>query len=280
MSTVGLTSTDGERYAALRQALARLAPHDHLCLVYESEEEQFATIVPYFRNGLERHEKCVYVADEHTVEEVLQALRAHGIPVDQARQSGALEVVTQREAYLRHGYFDPESMIGYMHSAVVAAKAAGYAGLRGAGEMTWMLAGDPGAERLMEYEAKLNYFFPTHECVGICQYNRNRFSDELIRDVIRTHPLVIYGGLVCRNHYYSSAGRVSESGAHRPRGGTPVGKYPTARTGRGLATAQRGAFSYAGGAHSGRGVPLRRSATLANALHERGHSDDQRMSAE
>jgi len=36
----------------------------------------------------------------------------------------------------------------------------------------------------------------------LCQYNRQLFPSELILDVIRTHPMVIYRGVVCRNMYY------------------------------------------------------------------------------
>src|SRR5258708_19384671 len=36
----------------------------------------------------------------------------------------------------------------------------------------------------------------------VCQYDLNRFSAEIILGVVRTHPLVIYRGDVCRNPYY------------------------------------------------------------------------------
>lgn len=68
--------------------------------------------------------------------------------------------------------------------------------------MTWALGDDPGSQRLMEYESKLNYFFPENDVVAICQYNRTRFRPEVLIDVIYTHPLVIFGNLVCRNFYY------------------------------------------------------------------------------
>jgi hypothetical protein len=37
---------------------------------------------------------------------------------------------------------------------------------------------------------------------ALCQYNRRLFPPEVILDVIRTHPIVIYRGVVCRNMYY------------------------------------------------------------------------------
>lgn len=188
---------------AFRQALHNLAKHDHLCLIYETRAEQFAAAVPFMRFGLERGERCIYIADDNTVRAVLGAMKVGGINTDAALASGALTIATKQDTYLKRGCFDPDWMIEFLAQATAEARAAGYSALRITGEMTWMLGGDPGVERLIEYEAKLNFFFPEHDALAICQYNRRRFSPALILDVIRTHPLVIYGGWVCRNPYYT-----------------------------------------------------------------------------
>lgn len=188
--------------AALSEAISRLEPHDHLCLIYETREEQFAAVVPFMRLGLARGEQCLYIVDDNTAQAVLDALRAGAIDVEAALASGALVIAAKQDAYLRQGYFDPEWMIQFLAQATADARAAGFTALRATAEMTWALGGDPGVERLIEYEAKLNHFFPTRDILAICQYNRRRFSPAIILDVIRTHPLVIFGGLVCRNPYY------------------------------------------------------------------------------
>lgn len=188
-------------YQKLIKAIQKLGVHDHLCLLYENTQEQFAAIVPFMRVGLERGEKCVYIADDNTTANVLKAMAQGGIETEAAIKSGSLVVLTKREAYLRQGYFDPDWMISFLKEATCAARAEGFTALRVTGEMTWVL-GDPGSGRLIEYETKLNYFLPENDALAMCQYNMRRFSPELILDVIRTHPLVIYRGRVCRNFYY------------------------------------------------------------------------------
>lgn len=183
-------------------AIEKIGVHDHLCLIYETREEQFSAVIPFMKIGLDRGEKCIYIADDNTAAMVIDQMKAAGIAVETAVAAGKLAIVSKQEAYLKQGYFDPDWMIGFLKRATDQAKAEGYSALRVTGEMTWVLGGDPGTERLMEYEAKLNYFFPNHDALAICQYNRNRFSPEVIKDVISTHPLVICGGLVCRNFYY------------------------------------------------------------------------------
>jgi light-regulated signal transduction histidine kinase (bacteriophytochrome) len=62
--------------------------------------------------------------------------------------------------------------------------------------------GGRGLERWMEYESRLTHALSENNCSALCQYNRQCFAPELILDVIRTHPVVIYRGTVCRNLYY------------------------------------------------------------------------------
>ena len=147
--------------------------------------------MPFVRHGLAAGQRCVYIADNDTVDSVGAALRSAGVDVDAESARGALQILTKRETYLRDGRFDPDRMIADLAEASAAAKADGFSALRVTGEMTWVLGGAPGTERLFEYEAKLNNFFPDHDALAICQYDRSRFEPDVIVNVIRTHPAVI-----------------------------------------------------------------------------------------
>lgn len=183
-------------------ALEKLKVHDHICLLYKNKEEQFASAIPFIRMGLERREQCVYIADENSADTVLEALRADGVDVQGAVDSGALAIVTKLDTYLREGGFDPDAMIAFLKKSTEAAKAAGFAALRATGEMTWALGPEPGVERLIEYEAKLNDFIPNNDVLAICQYNSTRFDADTLLGVIRTHPTAIIGDVVGENPFY------------------------------------------------------------------------------
>ncbi len=176
--------------------------HDHLCLIYESFVEQCAAFVPFIRIGLERGEKCLYVADDNEAEAVLSAMRSYGIDVDAALASGALAVCGPQQSYLEQGYFDPERMMECLKHHIREAQRQGCSGLRIAGEMSWALGGDAGTDRLIEYENSLNRFLPEHNCCALCQYNARRFSPDTIRDVICTHPFILFGTAMCENFYF------------------------------------------------------------------------------
>ena len=77
-------------------------------------------------------------------------------------------------------------MVALLESETRKAVSEGFSALRVTGEMDWVLKGLPGSERLIEYEAMLNNFFPGSDCLAICQYRRSLFSPEIIRGVSPT----------------------------------------------------------------------------------------------
>ena len=183
-------------------ALERLGPHDHLCSIYESPEDHYAVAIPFIRIGLDRGEKCIYIADDGTVGDVRHAMESEGIDVDRASASKALVLATKEQAYLEHGSFDPDWMFSFWKEATQLAMSEGFSALRATGETEWVLRGGRGLERWMEYESRLTHTLSESNCSALCQYNRRLFPPELILDVIRTHPMVIYDSAVCQNLYH------------------------------------------------------------------------------
>lgn len=68
----------------LIDALSSLKPQDHLCLIYGSPEEWRSVVVPFISMGLARKEKCVYIVDDHTAEEIENYLEEEGMDVKAA----------------------------------------------------------------------------------------------------------------------------------------------------------------------------------------------------
>ncbi|WP_394739168.1 MEDS domain-containing protein [Natronococcus roseus] len=176
--------------------------HGHLALLYESRAEQFAATIPFVANGLERGERCVYIVEENDTEDVIDALRDARVAVADALDSGALEVRTAAESYLRNGAFDADGMIAFLEETIDDA-AREYAGVRITGEMTWAVGDDSALDEIVEYERKLNRVLPDSDGTALCQYNREKFDAALLRDIIETHPYLICDRTVCRNVYYT-----------------------------------------------------------------------------
>jgi signal transduction histidine kinase len=196
-------SDDNPDLLHLAKLTCGLSLHEHLCLIYDTEEQQLAAALPYLKAGIEQREKCLYIeADENTAATIQDALCKAGTDVDGCLRSGALIIIGKQETYLRQVRFDPDWMVGFLIRATSEATAARFLGLRVIGEMTWVLGTSITARKLLEYESKLNHFVRDHDAGVVCQYNRNRFSPDLLLAVIRTHPVVVYGGIICKNPYY------------------------------------------------------------------------------
>jgi signal transduction histidine kinase len=183
-------------------SVASSGPGDHLCCLFDSEEEHRAVLTEVLGRGLEAGDKILYLAHERTADSVLGYLRDKGFDADAEAARGRIEIRSTNDAYISAGGFDPEGTISLLSEETDRAVAGGYRALRVTGEMTWALKGLPGSERLIEYESKLNHFFPGSRCLALCQYDRRRFTPEVLLSVIDTHPIVILGAEAFDNHYF------------------------------------------------------------------------------
>ena len=60
----------------------------------------------------------------------------------------------------------------------------------------------PGVGDLIEYETRVNYVIPKYEGPVICTYDLTKFGASVVMDALRTHPVVIIGGLLQENPFF------------------------------------------------------------------------------
>ncbi len=199
----GLTKKIVEREpSSSKYKLDILDQGDHLCCIYEDKQSSLSAITSFVLGGLKQGEKCLYIVDDRTKKDIIQYFEDEDIDIDKYLEEGQFEFLTKKEAYLKDDYFDPDEMIDILKRAEEEALDEGYRGLRVTGEMTWVLTDLPGTEKLIEYEAKLNKFFPDSNSIGLCQYNEKRFSPEILIDVLHTHPRVLLQDQLFENPFY------------------------------------------------------------------------------
>lgn len=185
--------------APVLPSISRMHAGDHYCGIYRTDEDHRRIVIDFVREGVARGEKMLYLVNIHTTAQLAKLLREAGIDADGLIASGQLTILAAKDAYLKDGEFIPEKMIQLLRETTDAAVAEGYPALRATGEMTWSLSGEPGSERLVEYEAMLNTYFPGSKCIAFCQYDRRRFDSEMLLDILHTHPKVLFGTEGCDN---------------------------------------------------------------------------------
>ena len=176
----------------------------HICAIYDTEDEQLAVAAAYVADGLGRHERCLYVADSAVHLETFRGkLEGWGIDVATAEGSAALLLLTKAQAHLFDGRFDSERMLRMLNEAVEAALNDGFTGLRTCGDMSWLLDDAPGTHHVIEYEALLNQFFHHVRGLGMCQYDRRRVPAGFLEHAgIEAHSTVVVDGTHKANPFF------------------------------------------------------------------------------
>src|SRR5262245_10213946 len=117
---------------------------EHICSLYETEEEQLSMAAEYMADGLRRGERCLYVGESiEALEQFRIALRRFAVDAGTMIGQGALILSTNAEAHLVDGHFDSERMLGLLNQTLEAALKDGYTGLRTCGDMSWLLTDAP-----------------------------------------------------------------------------------------------------------------------------------------
>lgn len=186
---------------SIDSGLGARRPGDHLCFPYDNEDEKTLTLVTFVREGLARHERCLFTGTPAEQVSLLAALEAAGVPAQRALADGALVLATPAETYFRTGAFDPDDSLAVMDGLIDLALADGFAGLRATGGASGPIP-DELWKQLLVYEARLNQRVARRPFVGLCWFHGAHVSGERVQDVLRTHPLAVLRGEVCENPFY------------------------------------------------------------------------------
>jgi hypothetical protein len=174
----------------------------HICAFFNSIDEEHRVLRSFIKDGFDRGDKAFHLVDPEQREEHLRRLAEAGINVHRAIDTGQLEVRRWQDAYLRGDHFDQNAMLVLIEEVLQSADTAGYPLTRLVAHMEWALLDKPGVDNLVEYEARLNYVLPKYDDPVICTYDLSKFPASMVMDIMRTHPVVIIGGILQENPFF------------------------------------------------------------------------------
>jgi hypothetical protein len=182
----------------------------HICYLYNDDEERRQVLPDFIRYGLESLESVDYAADVTSRDQLLQVMSDLGVPAQDGVTDDRFHIATALETYCPDGQFKPDEMIERLRQIYLRHHAAGCAGSRATGEMSWAVRGIPGSERLVEYESRINTLVRDVPLTVMCQYDVRRFDGATIYDIINVHPIMIVRGHILRNPFYVPPEQVME----------------------------------------------------------------------
>lgn len=189
----------------IRVGPSAIVNRPHICAFFNGPEDEYRALLPFIKEGLERGEKAVHTVNPARREDHLRRLAESGIDLNAVHQKGQLELRDWNNTHLRDGRFDQNKTLALFSEVVRESKQQGFPLIRFVTHMEWALENCPGVDDLLEYEAKANDIWLRHEGPVnpvICTYDLTKFRGDTVVDIMRTHPLIIVGGILQENPFF------------------------------------------------------------------------------
>ena len=202
------SSGPGTARTEMTATIMKLRPGDHVCSLYETDEQLTTTVARFLADGLARNEQCWYVPCADEVAAIRKALKHRGVDVEAETKRSALRLLDSNDTYTVHGGFDPEQTMRVFSEAIEQALTDGFNGFRAAADMSWALDVANGAEAVITYEALLRMLFANSPATGLCLYDKRRMPLQVINGALLTHPIIDAAAGFMVNGAYDPAVRV------------------------------------------------------------------------
>jgi hypothetical protein len=187
---------------AIPFAGSKLGEERHVCAFFNSAEEEYRVLLPFIKDGFACGHKAVHVVNPSRYEDHIERLSAWGIDTQAAQGSGQLEIRRNVEAYLREGRFDQDRMLGEFEKLASGQDERRFPLSRIVCQMDWAADSQSLIDNLVEFESRVNRVWRRHEDAVICVYDLAKFGGDTVIDIMRTHPMVIIGGILQSNPFY------------------------------------------------------------------------------
>jgi hypothetical protein len=68
--------------------------------------------------------------------------------------------------------------------------------------MDWAIEDRSYIDDLVEFESRVNDVWRSHDDAVICTYHLRKFGGDTVIDIMRTHPMIIIGGVLQQNPFF------------------------------------------------------------------------------
>ena len=188
--------------APIALAGSQLGERRHVCAFFSTDEEEYRVLLPFIKDGFACGDKAVHVVNPHQQDDHLHRLAAAGIDAATALHTGQLDIKINTEAYLRNGRFDQDRMLGTFEQLASGNDNGGFPLSRIVCRMDWVVGDESRLEDVIQFESRVNDVWSRHDDAVICTYNLTKFGGDAVIDILRTHPMVIVGGILHQNPFF------------------------------------------------------------------------------
>jgi hypothetical protein len=174
----------------------------HVCAFFRTLDEHYRVLLPFIEEGFGRGERAFHIVNPVRRDDHRRRLTSVGIDVPDAENKGQLILRDWRDTYHREGRFDPQLMLATLEGALRDSIQSGFPMSRLICNMEWAAENRPAVNDLLEYEMRFNYVSAKYPDPVICTYDLSKFRADFVIDVMRTHPMIIIGGILQPNPFF------------------------------------------------------------------------------
>ena len=172
------------------EGLGGLAWGTHFCLLYETKADLLDILIPYLKAGLENNEFFLCVATPPlSTKEAQQAMQEAVPDFERHLSAGQIEIVSSRDWLLTGNQLDTQRALQNWIAKLNWALAKGYAGLRFAGDPSWLDKQACGG--VSEFEKQLDQIVSNSPMLGLCAYALERGSAADVLDIVHHHQFTV-----------------------------------------------------------------------------------------
>jgi excisionase family DNA binding protein len=172
---------------------ANCATPSHCCVISKDTDEEWATLGPQILENLDRGAHVLVIEDPIREKRLEGLLRQRGLNKRELLATHALRCVSIEESYFLSGTMQWDRAVAYVESAILGAKARGFARILVIGACSWAddFAGQDIEGELKKYELGLDAMLSRHPDASVlCPYTATQVSAQMIVQAFSTHPVM------------------------------------------------------------------------------------------
>jgi hypothetical protein len=188
--------------ASISLAGSPLGDIRHVCAFFGSDDEEYRVLLPFVKDGFDCGHKAIHVVNPAQRADHLHRLATAGIDTAAAAERGQFELRSNTETYIRDGRFDQDRMLAVFEQLASGNAKHRFPLSRIVCRMDWAAEGRAFVDNVIEFESRVNDVWRHHDDAVVCTYNLEQFRGDTVIDIMRTHPMVIVGGILQRNPFF------------------------------------------------------------------------------
>ncbi|WP_127793087.1 MEDS domain-containing protein [Agromyces sp. LHK192] len=177
----------------------RLDRYRHVCAFLDGPVADDLVFDPFIRETIDGGDRLLCIVAPADSAAPVNRLRHLGYDAGTLLVDHRCEVRTWTETYLSGGAFEEATMLELLDRMLVRRPSPR---TRMVCDMGWAADRPEIAEDLIDFEAKANFIHAEHPHVVICCYDTSRFDGSFVIDILRTHPMVLVGGMLQENPFF------------------------------------------------------------------------------